>query len=151
MGEGLVLPDYYNYYERPVKLVETPSGGMAAWQVQYDSDGSWIPANNLIDRILFANLDELMRMRAPGFVVFVELFRAKELELAGDAPVFTLYDTIRTMYEVAEAEDRELTAAEWALVQGIARRSYVMFEERLRAAGNQAADPDLLAREGGPA
>jgi hypothetical protein len=71
----------------------------------------------------------------------VERFRAHYLE--GDGPIFALYETVQAVRDVAKAEDRHLTTTERALIHGIRKRTFVMFEEQLRAAGDLGADPDI--------
>ena len=50
---GLVLPYYGTYGRVPFKIVRTPDGGMEAWRFDRDT-GGWKPANDRIDKVLFA-------------------------------------------------------------------------------------------------
>jgi hypothetical protein len=142
---GLVLPSYHKYYAAPVKIVETPDGGVAAWRLT-TSSAAWLAADDLIDEILFAIGGEVFPLDAAGFVDYTEEYRA-HYGLAEGA-IAALYETVDGIIEAAHRERRGLTKTESAMVRGIRRRTYRMFEEKLRAEGNPAADPDLLEREG---
>jgi hypothetical protein len=135
------LPSYYTYHERPVKIVETDDGGMRAWALDWDT-GGWAKANQLIDPILFAIGGDVFKVPPDDFVDAVEFQRSRRL--SGDAPVFALYDTIRSIADAADRENRRLTLEEKALIKGLRRKTYRMFEEELRRQGDPAADPDLL-------
>lgn len=141
---GLVLPSYYLYYQSPVKIVLTPDGGARVWRVAIDT-GGWREENDLFDEIVFDVGGEVFRRTPEEFVQEVERFRAHYLE--GDGPIFALYETVQAVRDVAKAEDRHLTAKERALIHGIRRRTFVMFEEQLRAAGDLGADPDIASAE----
>jgi hypothetical protein len=127
------------YYERPVKIVEAPDGGMQAWGLDLDS-GGWVPANDLILRIVGATHEDIFTVTAEDFVNAVEDTRGQYLR--GDGPVFALYETIESI--VASAKGRRMTPEELALIKGLRRRTYRMFEEELRQRGDPAAEPDLL-------
>jgi hypothetical protein len=137
---GLRLPRFYSYYKSPVKMVETPDGGMAAWRLSKDT-GGWLPANHLIDDVLFAVGGEVDVLPREDFVQRTERERARYLR--GDGPVFALYEAVKALVETAESERRPLTPEERALVQGIRRRTFRMFEEKLQREGDPAADPSL--------
>ncbi|MEU7974657.1 hypothetical protein AB0B48_21730 [Micromonospora sp. NPDC049089] len=137
---GLVLPSYYLYYQSPVKIVETPDGGARVWRVAIDT-GAWQEKNELFSEIVFDIGGEVFRRSPEDFVQEVERFRAHYLE--GEGPIFALYETVQAVRDVAKAEDRHLTPKEQALIRGIRQRTFVMFEEQLRAAGDPGADPDI--------
>lgn len=137
---GLVLPSYYLYYQSPVKIVETTDGGARTWRVSIDT-GGWQEENNLFSEIVFDVGGEVFRRSPEDFVQEVERFRADYLE--GDGPIFALYETVQALRDAAKAEGRHLTPKERALIRGIRQRTFVMFEEQLRAAGDPGADPDI--------
>ncbi|MGW0212884.1 hypothetical protein ACWDXH_00655 [Micromonospora chokoriensis] len=141
---GLVLPSYYLYYQSPVKIVQTPDGGARVWRVAIDT-GNWREENDLFDEIVFDVGGEVFRRSPEEFVQEVERFRAHYLE--GDGPIFALYETVQAIRDVAKAEDRHLTTKERALIHGIRKRTFVMFEEQLRVAGDLGADPDIARAE----
>jgi hypothetical protein len=140
MGRGLSLPSYYLYYQSPVKIVETPDGGARVWRVSIDS-GAWQEKNDLFSEIVFDVGGEIFRRAAEDFVQEVEAFRAHYLE--GDGPIFALYDAVRSIQNLADAEARHETPREQAIIRGIRQRTFVMFEEQLRAAGDLGADPEI--------
>lgn len=137
---GLVLPSYYLYYQSPVKIVETPDGDIRVWRVSIDS-GGWQEENDLFSEIVFDVGGEVFRRTPEDFVQEVERFRAHYLE--GDGPIFALYETVQAVRDAAKAEDRHLTPQERAIICGIRQRTFVMFEEQLRVAGDPGADPDI--------
>ncbi|MET7706869.1 hypothetical protein [Micromonospora sp. NPDC005413] len=137
---GLVLPSYYLYYQSPVKIVETPDGGARVWRVSIDT-GGWQEKNDLFTDIVFDVGGDVFRRTAEDFVQEVEAFRAHYLK--GEGPIFALYETVRSIEDLADAETRHETPREQALIRGIRQRSFVMFEEQLRAAGDPGADPDI--------
>ncbi|MDH6462155.1 hypothetical protein M2302_002330 [Micromonospora sp. A200] len=139
---GLNLPAYFSYYKSPVKLVPTPEGGLAAWRLSTDT-GGWEPAIDIVDEILFARGGEISSLTADQFVQRTESLRARYL--SGTGPIFALYETVQAIQEAAGAEGRRLAATEIALITGIRRKTFIMFEEQLRSAGDPAADPSLAA------
>ena len=139
---GLVLPKFFLYYDSPVKLVRTEDGGMAGWRLSLDT-GRWQPANNLVDRLLFGRDDEIFEISPEEFVWYVEQERG--LSLRGDGPIFALYETVRAIQDTVREERRYPTPQEQALIRGVRRRTFVMFEEQLQQAGDPAADPTIAA------
>ncbi|WP_405427081.1 hypothetical protein [Micromonospora sp. NBC_00617] len=137
---GSALPAYYLYHQAPVKIVETPEGGARVWRLAIDS-GGWHEKNDIFAEIMLAVGGDIFRRAEADFVQEVEAFRAHYLE--GDGPIFALYETVRSIQGVADAEGRRLTPKEQALIRGIRQRTFVMFEEQLRAAGDPGADPEL--------
>ncbi|MET8308341.1 hypothetical protein [Micromonospora sp. NPDC005173] len=139
---GLVLPAYYLYYQSPVKIVETPDGGARVWRVFIET-GGWQEKNNLFVEVTLGVGGDIFRRTAEDFVQEVEAYRAHYL--TGEGPIFALYETVRSIEDRADAEGRHLTLKEQALIRGIRQRTFVMFEEQLRADGDPGADPELLA------
>lgn len=137
---GLQLPSYFRYYDAPIKIVVTPAGTMQAWRVSIKT-GGWESVNELIDEILFAVGGEIFVDSVEEFVQEVESYRAHYL--SGDGPIFALYETVDAIIAAEEREQRYLTDEEVALVEGIRRKTFVMFEEELQRRGDPAADPSL--------
>ncbi|MDG4808009.1 hypothetical protein O7634_14730 [Micromonospora sp. WMMD1120] len=137
---GLILPSYYLYYQSPVKIVETPEGGARVWRVSIDS-GGWHEKNDIFVEITLGVGGDIFSRSAEDFVQEVEAFRA--FHLKGEGPIFALYETVRGIESQADAEGRRETPREQALIRGIRQRTFVMFEEELRAAGDPGADPDI--------
>lgn len=138
--DGLVPAGYYDYYDTPVKVVPTSEGGLTAWRLDRER-GGWLPANDIIDEVLFAMGGEVFVRSAERFVQRVEEERGHHLR--GDGPVFALYETVKAIEEVAIAEGRAYTPEEAGLITGIRRRTFVMFEEQLQQAGDPGADPTI--------
>lgn len=137
---GLVLPKFFNYYDSPLKLVETDDGGVAGWRLSKDT-GGWQPANHLIDKVLFVGGDEVDEISREEFVQLTEHDRGRYLR--GEGSIFALYETVRAIEEDLGRERRYPTPAEQALIRGIRRRTFVMFEEQLQQAGDPGADPTI--------
>lgn len=138
-GPGLVLPAYYSYYDSPVKIVASPDGGVRVWRVS--AEGGWRDESNLFKEIVLAVGGEVFKRSPAEFVQDVERYRAENL--SGQGPIFALYETVNAIVDSGRRERRPLTTDERALVAGIRRRTFVMFEEELLAAGDEAADPSL--------
>ncbi|MFG3642377.1 hypothetical protein ACGF3C_19150 [Micromonospora sp. NPDC047762] len=137
---GLVLPSYYLYYQSPVKIVETPDGGARVWRLSIDS-GGWHEKNDIFAEVTLGVGGDIFRRTAEDFVQEVEAFRAHYLK--GEGPIFALYETVRSIELLADAEARHETPKEQALIRGIRQRTFVMFEEQLHEAGDPGADPDI--------
>ncbi|MEU5783583.1 hypothetical protein [Micromonospora lupini] len=139
---GIALPAYYLYHQAPVKIVETSDGGAQVWRVSIDS-GGWHEKNDIFVEIMLAVGGDIFRRSAADFVQEVEAFRAHYL--VGEGPVFALYETVQALRDAAKAQGRPLSPKEQALIRGIRQRTFVMFEEQLRAAGDPGADPEVAA------
>ena len=138
--DGVELPAYFEHYDTPVKLVATPEGGHAAWKLDR-STGGWRPADELVDDVIGGVGGEIYVRSADAFVQHVERLRGRYLR--GEGPIFALYETVRALEAPAIAERRPFTTEEAALIKGIRRRTFVMFEEQLQQAGDPAADPTI--------
>ncbi|MFI2714361.1 hypothetical protein ACH495_30005 [Micromonospora sp. NPDC018662] len=141
-ADGLNLAGYYDYYDTPVKIMPTAEGGLIAWRLDLRT-GGWQAADDIIDEIVFAMGGDIFVRSAERFVQRVEEERG--LSLSGEGPIFALYETVRAIDEQATAERRAYTPEEAALVAGIRRRTFVMFEEQLQRAGDPGADPTIAA------
>ena len=140
---GNKFPRFFEYYGSSLKLVETPDGGVAGWRLSEDS-GGWERANHLIDKALSAGGEqEIYEISPDEFIWLTEQERGRHLD--GDGPVFALYKTVEALQDTIRAERRYPTPREQALITGIRRRTFVMFEEQLRAAGDPGADPSIAA------
>ncbi|MFG1776059.1 hypothetical protein ACGFIG_06475 [Micromonospora sp. NPDC049048] len=141
---GLVVPAFYSYYESPVKIVVTGDGGVAAWRLSKDT-GGWNPVDHLVGKLLSAESDEVEELTPEEFIQRTEHDRGYYLR--GDGPVFALYETVRAIHDEVARERRYPNATELALIAGIQRRTFVMFEEQLQQLGDPAADPSLGSQE----
>ncbi|MGC5661475.1 hypothetical protein ACN261_13885 [Micromonospora sp. WMMD723] len=141
-GVGIELPAYYSYYDSPVKVVAAEGGVPQVWRVVMET-GGWSREDELLGELLFAASGEVAKRSAEEFVQDVERYRSNYL--SGDGPVFALYETAAAILDSARRERRNPTPGEQAMVRGIRRKSFVMFEEALHSAGDPAADPDVGA------
>ncbi|WBB72710.1 hypothetical protein O7602_23860 [Micromonospora sp. WMMD1128] len=139
-ADGLSLAGYYDYNDTPVKITPTAEGGLTAWRLDLQT-GGWQVADDIIGEIVSAMGGEVFVRSVERFVQRVEEERG--LSLRGDGSVFALYETVRAIEEQAVAERRAFTPEEAALVTGIRRRTFVMFEEQLQRAGDPGADPSI--------
>jgi hypothetical protein len=137
---GLVFPAFYSYYESPVKIVEKGGGDVAAWRLSKDS-GGWIPADHLLGKLFAAEGDEVEALTREEFIQRTEHDRGYYLR--GEGPVFALYETVRAIQDAVARERRYPKPTELALIAGIQRKTFVMFEEQLQQSGDPAADPGL--------
>ncbi|MGV9764393.1 hypothetical protein [Micromonospora tulbaghiae] len=140
--EGLRLPKFFDYFGSPLKLVATADGGMAGWRLSKDT-GGWREANNLVDKVLFVGGDEINQISPDEFVQLTEHERGRYL--SGDGPIFALYETVQAIEDTLRVERRYPTPEEQALIRGVRRRTFVMFEEQLQQAGDPAADPTIAS------
>ncbi|MDG4802788.1 hypothetical protein [Micromonospora sp. WMMD980] len=103
-----------------------------------------------MDKVLFAGGDDVHQIGRDEFVWYVEQERGRNLH--GEGPIFALYETVRALEDTIREERRYPTPQEQALVRGIRRRTFVMFEEQLQRAGDPGADPTVAsAATGGDA
>ncbi len=131
------LPAYFSYYQRPVKFLATPDGGMAAYRLSWQ-DGGWEPADDIANEVIGAVGGEISELDRDRFIDLTERNRAELLR--GDGPVYALYETVNAMVTDARNSGRVLTPEEKALVRGVRRRTYAMFEAELARRGDPAAD-----------
>ncbi|MEV0157058.1 hypothetical protein AB0H57_25475 [Micromonospora sp. NPDC050686] len=131
---------FFDYFDSPVKIVSSVGGGRIAWRLSSET-GGWTSADRLINKLLLVGGDEIHEISRDQFVQLTE--RARAHHLKGSGPVFALYETVQAILDVQERERRQLTPTEWALVYGIRRKTFVMFERELQATGDPGADPTL--------
>ncbi|WP_089156709.1 hypothetical protein [Micromonospora sp. NBS 11-29] len=141
-SKGLSLPRFFNYYDSPLKLVSTADGGIAGWRLSRET-GGWREAHELIDRVLFQGGDEINGISRDEFVQLTEQERGRCLR--GEGAIFALYETVRAIEDTLREERRYPTPREQALIRGVRRRTFVMFEEQLQQAGDPGADPTIGA------
>ncbi|AXB46270.1 hypothetical protein [Amycolatopsis albispora] len=127
-------PSYFLYFGRTFVIDSTPDGGLAGSLLNWDT-GEFEPANAPVQKALFATSDsDISPLDREQFVQRTERIRQ---QLTGDGPIFALYDTIDSIYDQAEAENRRLSDEEVELISSIQRRTFAMWEDELarRAAG----------------
>ncbi|QFU94752.1 hypothetical protein [Amycolatopsis sp. YIM 10] len=128
-------PGYYEYFGRTFKLDSTPSGGLQGYLLNLDT-GEFDVDSRPIKKVLFAtSTSDISKLTADDFVNETEELRA--YTLAGEGPIFALYDTIDAMFARKDVESRGFTDQERALIKSLRRRTFAMWEDELarRAAG----------------
>ena len=134
-------PMYFLVRRRPVKLLPGAAGRPTMWWLDLIT-GSWVEEPDLVRRLADADdVDEPEPLTPDQFVDVVEAIRTR---LTGEGDVYALYETAAAIYAMAEVEQRRLTADEMAVLRGLRRQTYRMFEEELARQGNPAAQPDLV-------
>ncbi len=134
-------PMYFLHGRRPVKLLPGVAGRPTMWWLD-PTTGSWIQEPDLVRRLAEADrTDDPEPLTPDQFVDVVEAIRTR---LTGEGDVYALYETASAIYGMADVEQRELTADEMAMLRGLRRQTYRMFEEELARQGNPAAQPDLV-------
>ncbi len=143
----LPVPIYAVYWRIPAKIVRTPDGGLMTWKLNPDT-GGWQPANDILDEILFATTStEISHIYAKDeFIDTVERARAQHLK--GDGPVFALYETIAALIDTARRENRQPTPVEQAMIRGLRRQTYALFETELVRRGDPGADTEATRSAG---
>jgi len=140
------LPEYYAYYNRPVKFVATTDGAMAVWKLSWNT-GGWEPAEELVDEIAHDAGGEVSRLTRDQFIDLTERTRAKRR--LGNATIGALHETAQAILDQARHDNRPLTDEEQALVKEIFKHTYQMFEATLASHGDPGAGPG--AASGGAA
>jgi hypothetical protein len=131
------LPQYFNYYSRPVKFLPLPDNQMAVWKLSWET-GGWEPGEDLANKIIGDVGGEVFRLDKDRFINLTEEQRGRRLQ--GEGPVYALYETVDGIIADAEREHRGPNPTERALIQGIRKRTYAMFEAELAQRGDPAAD-----------
>jgi hypothetical protein len=140
---GLVLPSYHLYYASPAKIVQSAEGGIMVWRVSIDT-GGWRRQDEILFELIFARAGyDIVTIPPERFVQEVEAYRG--YCLSGEGPIFALYETVEAITDAAQRENRNLTEREGALVEGIRRKTFVMFEEQLQQQGDPGADPTIAS------
>jgi hypothetical protein len=129
---------YFLVYARTYKMQRT-ADGPKGWALNLVT-GDFEPDTKYISRIMFATTQEIYTLDEEEFVQETE--HAREHFLSGEGPIFALYDVTRGIQEQAHAEDRKMTDEELALVEGIHKRTFKMWEEEFarRRAGEPGAN-----------
>ncbi|HYN97745.1 MAG TPA: hypothetical protein VES42_28225 [Pilimelia sp.] len=140
-GQRRPRPSYYRYNKSPVKVMfpddyENPG----IWRLSIDT-GGWKSVDSLVLIELQSDVGgEVDRIDRKRFIDLTESERAYYLR--GDGPIFALYGTIAALEDQAISEGRPLTQNERAMIHGLRRKTYAMFERELHQRGDPGADPD---------
>ncbi len=148
MGSGISLPGYYRYNTFPAKMLRTPDGGIELWIFDLQT-GGWKPGNEYIDEILFAvGGDTFHYGDKNNFIYHVETERIRDRRRWIEGKIAALYETIDAIEKKLDSERRSATPMEAALIHGLQRETYPMFEAELAKRGDPGADVEA-AREAG--
>ncbi len=150
MGSGIPLPGYYRYDTLPAKMLRTPDGGIELWIFDLQT-GGWKPGNEFIDDILFASGGDnntFHYLDKNDFIYKVESERVHNRRRWIEGEIAAIYATVNAMVEKIAAERRMATPVEGALIKGLQRETYPMYEAELAKRGDPGADVEA-AREAG--
>jgi len=133
------VPRYFAFYQFPTKVVPRPDGRPTVWRFSVDT-GGWDREQDALIEIESNSRAEVSRLDKDGFIQLTESFRSQYVQ---DVPpaIKALYETVEAILDQARAERRRLTAEENAMVTGLRRRTYAMFERELANRGDPGADP----------
>ncbi len=120
--------EYYIVERRPIKLLPTEDGGAQIFKFTRRT-GDFELGLEYLDDLLF-NRNEVRKVSEDEFIQYVEEVRGEYLR--GEGEVYTLYEFIRELEEMARAEDRPFTPEEHALVVGLRRKTHQLFEAELQ-------------------
>ncbi len=122
------LEGYYIVERWPIKVLSAEDGGTEIYKFNRRT-GDFEPGVEYLEDLLF-NRNEVRKVSEDEFIQYVEEVRGEYLR--GEGEVYTLYEFIREMQEMARAEDRPFTPEERALVVGLRRKTHQLFEAELQ-------------------
>lgn len=117
-------PEYYIVGLRPVKLVPSPDGSLAVLKLN-PVTGTFEFGTEYFPRVRFGT-DDIEQVSEDDFIQRVEALRARRL--AGEGPLFALYQLINAIEDVAEEEGRELASDEQLKIAELRRQTHAMFQ-----------------------
>jgi len=133
-------PRYFTYYKLPTKVIPREGGGEPlVWRFDNRS-GGWKENDEILVEIESNSRAELSTLDRERFIDITEWFRAR-YRLRTEGPMAALYETLLAVRDQAERDNRPLTDNERALIHGLSRKTYAMFERELAARGDPGADP----------
>lgn len=133
---GMELPQYHIVCTRPVKIVRIENGSPEMLKFDWDT-GGYVNGDNLWADVFLSHGGDVERVTEAEFIQYVEGLRAHRIE--GEGTVFTLYEVINAMEDTAKEEGRRLTEKERAIIAGLRRKTYALFEKMLAA--KEAQEP----------
>jgi hypothetical protein len=118
------LPMYFIVGMRPVKMIATPSGGMAVLKMNWET-GVFEYGMEYLSRAL-SNDADVDSVKEAGFIDHVECLRQ---ELAhDDGALQAIYDVIVATEALAKEEGRGLTGEEVELLRALRHQTHAAFE-----------------------
>ncbi|MCE7005717.1 hypothetical protein LWC34_23235 [Kibdelosporangium philippinense] len=130
--------EYFLVYARTYKMLRT-LGGPKGLALNLTT-GDFEPDTKYITQIMFATTQEIFSLDEEEFIRETE--EARKHFLSGDGPIFALYEVVDGIYAQARAEGRRITPDEIALIDGIFKRTFKMWDEEFarRRAGEPGAN-----------
>jgi hypothetical protein len=119
-------PIYLEFLNRPIKIVLTEKGTEAIFKFD-ETTGGWLPGDDFWTEVRLGR--EIRQVTEEEFIQLVEKKRC--LFLKGEGTVCTLYELINAMQDAAKEKGRELTDTEKAIIAGLRRETYTLFEQAL--------------------
>ena len=134
------VPRYFRHDQLPTKVIPGADGGEpVVWRFD-GATGGWQVDDGALADLSGNSRADSFQLDRDRFIQLTESFRER-YRLRVEGPIAALYETVASIREQVESEGRTITAAEQALIRGIRRKTYAMFERELAAAGDPGADP----------
>ncbi|MFC0115069.1 hypothetical protein [Kibdelosporangium aridum] len=137
-------PAYYKYYGKTFRI-DTDADDELTGHVLNLRTGAFDRADDQVDRVMFSRSGDVYSLSEAEFVNDTEVERATYL--TGDGPIFALYDTIKAIRAHAAAEGRKLTPHETALIVGLRKKTFKMWEEEFARRDNGEPAENVVAAE----
>lgn len=137
----LDLPQYHIVCTRPVKILRSENGRVEMLKFDWDT-GGFVDGNNLWADVFLSHGGDVEQVTEEEFIQYIEELRGRRLK--GEGTVYTLYEVINAVQDRASAEGRRLTEQERALIAGLRRETYALFEKTLEARKSQEPDSSCI-------
>lgn len=125
----LNLPKYYIVYDRLMKMVRNENDRLTVLELNEET-GLFEVNMKYIDKIFFGK-DDVEKVSEDEFIQEVEAIRGRNLK--GEGAVYDLYEVINGMEDTAKEEGRKLTPKEQAIIIGLRKKTYQLFEAMSKA------------------
>jgi hypothetical protein len=134
------VPRYFRFDELPTKVIPGRNGcEPVVWRFDGHT-GGWRKDEGQLINLLGNSRADSFQLERDQFIQLTESFRER-YRVCTDGPIAALYRTVAGIREQAEREGRPLAEDERALMRGLRRKTYAMFERELAARGDPGADP----------
>jgi hypothetical protein len=134
------VPRYFRFDELPTKVIPGRDGSEpVVWRFDGQT-GGWRRDEGQLINLSGNSRADAFQLDRDQFIQLTESFRER-YRLRAEGPIAALYGTVAGIREQAEREGRPPTEDERALVRGLRRKTYAMFERELAARGEPGADP----------
>lgn len=129
-------PSYHQHYASTIRLEEDDQGNVTGRILNLYTGAFDEATPEQIDDVLGSrgNMD-FRELTEDAFILETE--RERRRRLRGDGTIFAIYDVIDALYGTAKDEGRKVTREEAALIVGLYRRTFPLWEEEFarQAAG----------------